>query len=108
MEFKCSCHNSGTNSYTGKCDRCGMTNPSQGTLITNTSTPMEHYKTLHENKVMINPPIKISSNPDDVIANLDRYTPLKNGEMLEDLEGEYVLISDVYEAVSILFGAKKE
>ena len=52
-EFKCACHNSGTNSYTGKCDRCGMTKPSHGTNISNNSIP---YKTVHENEVMINPP----------------------------------------------------
>lgn len=29
------------------------------------------------------------------INNLDRFTPLNNSEMLEDLQGEYVLISSV-------------
>lgn len=47
MEFKCTCHNSGTNSFTGKCDRCGMTKPSQGVTISNSSEP---YRTIHQNK----------------------------------------------------------
>ena len=43
-----------------------------------------------------------------IVYNLDRYTNLKNGNMLEDLDGEYVLFSDVLKAVSILFSAQKE
>lgn len=48
--------------------------------------------------------IKISSNPNDPISNLNRF----NKKLEEDLNGEYVLFSDVIEAVSILFLAKKE
>jgi hypothetical protein len=51
MNFTCNCHNSGTNSFTGKCSNCGMTKPSQETIVTLNSTP---YKTIHENDVMIN------------------------------------------------------
>ena len=42
--------------------------------------------------------VKISSNPNDPITNLNRLE--------EDLNGEYVLFSDVIKAVSILFSAK--
>ena len=37
------------------------------------------------------------------IYNLDRFTPLNNGQMLEDTYGEYVLFSSVLN----LFAAKK-
>lgn len=43
-----------------------------------------------------------------IVYNLDRYTNLKNGNMLEDLDGEYVLFSDVLKAVSNLFSAKND
>lgn len=51
---------------------------------------------------------KPSSNPNDAVSNLDRFTNLSNGEMLEDLDGEYVLFSDVIKAVSILFSAQND
>lgn len=38
------------------------------------------------------------------IYNLDRFTPLSNGEMLEDTYGEYVLFSSVLN----LFSAKNK
>lgn len=53
MNFKCTCHNSGTNSFTGKCSNCGMTKLNKGTTLSNSLTP---FLTIHENKVMINPP----------------------------------------------------
>ena len=43
-----------------------------------------------------------------IVYNLDRFTHLENGEILEDLDGEYVLFSDVLKAVSILFSAKTD
>ncbi len=55
----------------------------------NIRTLNNKYKTVHENAVMINSPKK------NKIIDLDRFTPLKNGEMLEDLDGEYVLLEDV-------------
>ena len=117
---------------------------------------MEKYKTMHENKVMINPPKEITEldlsvralnsikqsgirtvdelfnlssndmldlkfgkktiseineykvilNPptlQEEIFTLERFTPLSNSEMLEDIEGEYVLFSSVLN----LFSAKK-
>lgn len=112
---------------------------------------MERYKTIHENKVMINPPtdldlsvralnsikqaniktvdelfnlsindmivlkfgkrtineikeLKSSYITEKPLLKLDRYTPLNNGQMLEDLYGEYVLFSDV----SALFSLSTE
>lgn len=53
MEFSCKCHNSGVNSFTGRCSNCGMTKPSQGTF---TSSDSGRYKTIHENEVFVNPP----------------------------------------------------
>lgn len=131
MEFKCNCHNSGINGFTGKCGRCGMTKQSQGVSTSNTSTP---YKTIHENKndleqfwifntthkdckklteeelVELEETKKIfykpSSNPNDVISNLDRYSPFNTTELVEDINGKYVLLSDVIKAVSNLFSAK--
>lgn len=38
MEFRCNCHNSGTNSFTGKCDRCGITKSYKGTIISNSTS----------------------------------------------------------------------
>lgn len=37
----------------------------------------------------------ISSNPNDPISNMERYTPLSDGQMLEDIDGEYVKFFDV-------------
>ena len=68
---------------------------------------MENDKTIHQNKIELEQFYKPSSNPNDIISNLDRYTSLSNGEMIEDLDGEYVLFSDVIKSVSILFSAKK-
>jgi hypothetical protein len=110
MEFKCTCQNSGTNSYTGKCDRCGMTKPSQGTTISNSSMP---YKTIHENAVMINPKKYNSQNfeykEEDYwikqINSLQLYQPTFEGLMEESDEyGEYVKLSDVLN----LFSAKND
>lgn len=39
-----------------------------------------------------------------LINSLDRFTPLSNSKMLEDIEGEYVLFSSVL----TLFSAKNE
>ena len=38
---------------------------------------------------------KIEDYINKVVYSLDRFTPLTNGQMLEDLEGEYVLFSSV-------------
>lgn len=65
------------------------------------------YKTIHQNKNELEQFYKPSSNTNDVIANLDRYEGTFNG-MEKVLDGEYVLFSDVIEAVSILFSAKKD
>lgn len=104
MEFKCTCQNSGTSSFTGKCDRCGMTKPSQGTTISNSSTP---YKTIHENAVMINPQKYNSQNfeyrEEDYwikqINNLQRYYnyPQDGLCVMEacNVHGEYIKLSDV-------------
>lgn len=105
MEFKCNCHNSGTNSFTGHCDRCGMIKPSNGTIVTiNTGSPQ---KTLQE---------LFNSTGDfrykalellEKVLELPRYNPEpKNDwvEMIEEKEGEYVELEDIIS----LFGAKKE
>ena len=101
MEFKCNCHNSGTNSYTGKCSNCGMIKSSQGTIVTLNSTPMEKFKTLHENKNDLEQFYSkstledIKSKVEPLIYTLDRVTILENKELIEDLDGEYVLFSSV-------------
>ena len=107
MEFKCTCHNSGTNSFSGKCSNCGMTKPSQGVTISNNSEP---YKTIHQNKSELEQFYKPSSNTNDVIANLDRYSECfeRGFGVLKHEQGEYVLFSDVIEAVSFLFSAKTD
>ena len=69
---------------------------------------MDKYKTIHETKNEIEQFYKPSSNPNDAVSNLDRFTNLTSGEMLEDLGGEYVLFSDVIKAVSILFSAQNK
>jgi len=111
MEFKCTCHNSGTNSFSGKCSNCGMTKPSKGVNVSNNSEP---YKTVHQNKSELEQfysAEKFEYKEEDYwikqINNLDRFTHLENGEILEDLDGEYVLFSDVLKVVSILFSAQK-
>jgi len=53
MEFKCTCHNSGTNSFTGACSNCGMSKPSKGTIIANSSS-VPKYKTAQEAELEIN------------------------------------------------------
>jgi hypothetical protein len=55
---------------------------------------MKEYKTIHENKNKIEEFYKPSSIKDN-IYNLDRFSLLNNGEILEDLDGEYVLFNDL-------------
>ncbi len=50
---------------------------------------------------------KSSSNPEDIISNLDRYDN-EYGFITKSLNGEYVLFNDVIKAVSILFLREKE
>lgn len=135
MEFKCTCHNSGTNSFTGKCSNCGMTKLSQGVTISNSSEP---YKTIHQNKSeleqfwifdagMIDGRIL---TPEELLGNkitkeefyknmkegklinqysakefekdywikqinnLQRYSPFNSSELVEDIDGKYILLSD--------------
>ena len=71
------------------------------------------YKTIHENKNDLEQFYKPSSNPNDAISNLERYSLQTNSaecicwcEMEKDLEGDYVLFSDVLKAVSFIFRAK--
>lgn len=62
---------------------------------------MENYKTIYQNKQDLNQFFSentlqdLKSKIEPVILNIDRFTPLKNGEILEDIEGEYVLLSSV-------------
>lgn len=69
------------------------------------------YKTIHENKNELeqfystkNFEYKNEDYVNKIVYNLDRFTHLENGEILEDLDGEYVLFSDVLK----LFSAEKE
>ena len=80
---------------------------------------MEKFKTIHENRVLINPPIlennqptmvEVLSNLENYILSLQRYECSTNSggqdcwsTMDEDKEGEWVKIEDVLK----LFGAKK-
>jgi len=66
------------------------------------------YKTVHQNKNESEQFYKPSSNPNDLIANLDRYSPFNTTELVEDINGKYVLFSDVIKAVSILFSAQND
>jgi hypothetical protein len=73
------------------------------------------FKTMHENKSSMEigyTPIGFSKQPTlieiinsflECVLKLDRFTNISNGEMLEDLYGEYVLMSDVL----ALFSSKK-
>lgn len=94
MEFKCNCHNSGTNSFTGKCDRCGMTKPSQGVYTSsdsgNYSAKEFEYK---EEDYWIKQ-----------INNLQRYDIHVYDYIIEDKDGEYIKLEDVLK----LFSAQKE
>ena len=68
-----------------------------------------HYKTIHENAVMINPPkesdarlfpkvetrTSIIAEFKNKILELDRFTVVNSGELLEDLDGEFVRIEDI-------------
>lgn len=75
---------------------------------------MEQYKTIHQNKQDLNQffsesivekmkPLQLLNNLKQELFTLDRFTPLNNSEMLEDIDGEYVLISSVLN----LFSANK-
>ena len=101
MEFRCTCHNSGTNSFTGKCSNCGMTKPSSGTIITNNST-IEQYKTIHENDARLFPKVEtrtsIIAEFKNKILQLDKYYPEPDNEwasMSEDKDGEWVKLEDI-------------
>lgn len=89
MEFKCSCHGSGINCFTGKCDRCGLTKESTiekmqiPTLINNLKLSILHLP-------------KYNSTYGS--GGLDCW-----GEMEEDKDGEYIKLEDVLN----LFSAKK-
>ena len=62
---------------------------------------MEKYKTINENNAIINPNSNFSKKIiKENIFKIDRFTPLKNGEMLEDLDGEYILFEDVLKLLS--------
>ena len=67
---------------------------------------MKKFKTLHENKNYLeqfySKPIvekiqvpQLINNLQTEIYNLDRFTILDNKELIEDLDGEYVLFSSV-------------
>ena len=86
MIFYCTCHNSGVNSYTGKCSNCGMTKPSNGTFTTNSSTT-EQYKTVHENDARLFSKLETRTS---IIAEF------KNKILqLEKYEDKYVKIEDI-------------
>ena len=90
MEFRCTCHNSGTNSFTGKCSNCGMTKPSSGTIITNNCS-IEQYKTIHENDARLFPKLEtrasIIAEFKNKILQLSVYDTAEFGEVviLEDI-----------------------
>ena len=72
---------------------------------------MNKYKTIHQNKSELeqfysakNFEYKEEDYINNFVYSLDRFTHLENGEILEDLDGEYVLFSDVLK----LFSAQKE
>ena len=97
MDFKCTCHNSGTNSFTGHCARCGMEKPLNGTIININTIGIEKPDTWFD----------VFNNVEALVNSLQRYTPEpKNDwvEMVKYKEGEYVKIEDVL----TLFGAKKQ
>ena len=108
MEFKCTCNNSGTNSFSGKCDRCGMTKPSKGVTISNSSEP---YKTIHQNKSELEQfysAEKFEYKEEDYwikqINNLQRYDASAYDGVVEDNDGDYVKLEDILN----LFSAEKE
>lgn len=90
MEFRCNCHNSGTNSFTGKCSNCGMTKPSNGTIITNSSTvEINPYSIEQQVKERIQY-LRLQ------VLKLEKYQPTFEGLMDESEEyGEYVKIEDI-------------
>ena len=71
---------------------------------------IKDYKTLHENKndleqfITKQPTwVDVFSNVNNLVYSLDRFTILDNKELIEDLDGEYVLFSSVLN----LFAPKK-
>lgn len=76
---------------------------------------MKKYLTIHQNKSELEQfystekfEYKEQDYVNKIVYNLDRFTHLENGEILEDLDGEYVLFSDVLKVVSILFSTKTD
>lgn len=76
-------------------------------------TCMCNFKTVHENKVLINTPIielqelptltDILNNLENYILSLDRYDSYSGEAPVRDEEGEYIKLEDVLK----LFGAGK-
>ena len=74
---------------------------------------MEKFKTIHENRVLINPPILENNQPTmvEVLSNLENYilslprwnnhSKYDNPYMLQDNDGEYIKLEDILK----LFGA---
>lgn len=103
MDFKCTCLNSGTNSFTGHCDRCGMSKPSNVTIVTfNTTLPpqtvqefiKEHASKQTVEEVVNNAKLGLKFS----IEDLPRYTCYVDCQcdcMEEDVDGKYVKLEDV-------------
>jgi len=82
MDFKCKCHNSGTNCFTGNCSVCGM---SKAVSIVDVMKPAQ----LRNNLLM-------------EVLNTERYNCTYDGMVLEN-DGEYVLLDDILK----IFGGEK-
>jgi hypothetical protein len=102
MEFKCNCTNSGTNCFTGACNICGISK--------------EKFKTIHENKALMNAFIEPQPTLIEILNNLENYVlslpkivyksdGTGYGYISEgkDESGVYVKLEDVLS----LFSAKK-
>ena len=102
-----------TNCKNGSQCFCDGSCQKYSSLIGELNNNQFNYKTIHENKNDLEQFYKPSSNPNDVISNLDRYECTSNSGvedcwaiMEKVLDGEYVLFSDVVDAISILFSAQ--
>lgn len=74
MEFKCNCHNSGTNCFTGMCSSCGMPKTQS---LTDVMKPSQF-----KNSLLLE------------VLSTERYQATYDGMVL-DSDGEYVKLDDV-------------
>jgi len=112
MDFKCTCLNSGTNSFTGHCDRCGMSKPSNGTIVVfDTTLPpqtvqefiKEHASKQTVEEVVNNVKLGLKFSIED-LPRYNNYSLHDNPCMVKNKDGKYIKLEDVLS----LFSSEKE